>query len=142
MKKTVINFLVSFCAVTFANAQDNALGVRLTSGAEVSYQRSLSDANRLEFNLGWGWNTTSLTGFYQWVNPITEGFKWYIGPGAGIGLFNSNTVIGVGGTIGIEYNFAIPLQLSLDWRPLFSFGNSHDSNYGSANVGLGIRYKF
>jgi hypothetical protein len=142
MKKTIAIFLVSFCVAAFANAQDNALGVRLTNGAEVSYQRSLNDVNRLEFNLGWGWNTTSLSGFYHWVNPITEGFKWFIGPGAALGLFHSNTVVGLGGVVGIEYNFEVPLQLSLDWRPMLNFGNAHDGNYGSANVGLGIRYKF
>jgi len=142
MKKTIAIFLVSFCVGAFANAQENALGVRLTNGAEVSYQRSLNDANRLEFNLGWSWNTTALTGYYQWVNPITEGFKWFIGPGAGLGFFNSNAVIGVGGTLGIEYNFEVPLQLSLDWHPMLNFGNAHDGNYSSANVGLSIRYKF
>jgi hypothetical protein len=145
MKKIFIVLLVSLCAVNMVKAQDNALGLRLTNGAEISYQRNLSDVNRLEFNLGWGWNTTSITGFYQWVNPITEGLKWYVGPGAGIGFYSNNgfnsTNIGIGGTIGIEYNFDIPLQVSLDWRPMLNFG-THDSGYGSTNIGLGIRYRF
>jgi opacity protein-like surface antigen len=142
MKKTIAIFLVAFCGYFTAMAQDNALGVRLTGGAEVSYQRTLNDVNRLEFNLGWGWNTTTLTGYYHWLFPITDGLKWYVGPGAGLGIFQSSTNLGVGGTIGIEYNFDIPLQLSLDWRPMFNFGSSHDNNYSSSNVGLGIRYRF
>jgi hypothetical protein len=146
MKKTIAIFLITFCGFFSAIAQENTLGIRLTSGAEISYQRLLNEKNRLELNFGWGWNTTALTGFYQWVNPLTEGLKWYIGPGASLGFYNNNgkngTNIGIGGTIGIEYNFDIPLQLSLDWRPMLNFGGSYDSNYGSTNIGLGIRYRF
>lgn len=56
-------FLLSLAVIGFAfstNAQsiaDNAIGLRLGDsdgfGAEVSYQRALSDSNRLEFDLGW-----------------------------------------------------------------------------------------
>jgi opacity protein-like surface antigen len=147
MKKIAIIVLVTFATVSLANAQkeENALGVRLTGGAEVSYQRYVSDGNRLEFDLGWGWNTAALSGFYQWVNPITEGLKWYIGPGVSLGSYsnngNSGVNLGVGGTIGLEYNFDFPLQLSLDWRPLIYFG-TYDNQFGASNVGLGIRYRF
>jgi opacity protein-like surface antigen len=145
MKKIAIIMVAVFAVAAFAKAQDNALGIRLTGGAEVSYQRMLSQTNRLEFNLGWGWNTSALSGFYQWVNPITNGLKWYIGPGASLGFYSHNgesgSSIGVGGTIGLEYNFDFPLQLSLDWRPIINFG-TYDSQFGSNNVGLGIRYRF
>lgn len=142
MKRNFFIVLFALCALCAMKAQDNALGIRLTSGAEFTYQRSLTPSDRLEFNLGWGWNTTSVTGYYQWVNYITDGLKWYIGPGAGLGLFKSTSTLGVGGIVGLEYNFDVPLQVSLDWRPMINLGDTHDTNYGSTNIGLSFRYKF
>lgn len=142
MKRIIFVVVLVMSGLCFVKAQDNALGVRLTGGAELTYQRLLTPANRLEFNLGWGWNTTAVTGYYQWVNHLTDGLKWYIGPGAGLGLFDSSTNLGVGGIVGMEYNFDVPLQISLDWRPMLNLGGSHDSNYGSANIGLSLRYRF
>ena len=56
-------FLLSFTILGISltsNAQDisdNAIGLRLggsnSYGAEISYQRALSDFNRLEADLGW-----------------------------------------------------------------------------------------
>ena len=42
--------------------------------------------------------------------------------------------------IGIEYNFDIPLQLSLDVRPELSFGDFRDDL--GFDLGLGVRYRF
>ena len=145
MKKFMMAAVMALCVASFARGQENALGLRFTGGTEVSYQRTLSEFNRLEFDLGWAWNTSALSGFYQWDYHITNGLKWYIGPGASLGFYSKNSVsgtsIGVGGIIGLEYNFDIPIQVSLDWRPIINFG-TYDSQFGSTNVGLGIRYRF
>ena len=47
------------------------------------------------------------------------------------------------GDIGIEYNFDIPLQLSLDFRPeIYSnSGRFRDDNFGP-DIALGVRYRF
>jgi hypothetical protein len=145
MKKIISIFMISLCTIPFAFGQNNALGLRFTGGTEVSYQRELSSYNRLEFDLGWTWNTSALSGFYQWDYHITNGLKWYIGPGASLGIYSkdnhSGADIGVGGIVGMEYNFDIPLQVSLDWRPIINFG-TYDSQFGSTNVGLSVRYRF
>ncbi|MDR1584934.1 MAG: hypothetical protein LBS07_01995 [Prevotellaceae bacterium] len=133
------------------NAQDNAIGLRLGYGGEVSYQRILSDANRLELdlglNVGYGFN---LNGVYQWtwdLSQLATGFNWYAGVGAGLGYWdgrnggNSYLNVGVLGQVGIEYNFNIPLQLSLDYRPGFYFLGSDPTFWGDG-VALGVRYKF
>jgi hypothetical protein len=65
MKKLFALLLVGIATVTTMNAQQ-ALGLRLgggtASGAEVSYQKDLGTANRLEADLGsWG-SSLSLTG--------------------------------------------------------------------------------
>ncbi len=156
-------FLLAFTLAALAlNAQDisdNALGLRLGDsdgfGAEISYQRALTDTNRLEVDLGWRSNSNvsgfKLTGLYQWVWHLDGNFNWYAGAGGGIGSFDidvpggneTDTFIFAAGDIGIEYNFDIPLILSLDFRPEIGFGNSNFNNNDlDFDIALGIRYQF
>ncbi|WP_323788985.1 hypothetical protein [Psychroserpens sp.] len=160
MKKLFL-VAIAFIGFTTVNAQEiaeNALGLRLGDsdgfGAEISYQRGLSDNNRLEFDLGWrsgsGYDGFKLSGLYQWVWNIDGGFNWYAGAGGGIGSYSfdnvvpgfdsSETFVFVAGDIGIEYNFDIPLLLSLDFRPELGFGDFRDDI--DFDIALGIRYQF
>jgi len=152
----VIITFISFSVIS--NAQDiseNAIGLRIGDsdglGAEISYQRGLSDNNRLEFDLGWrngkGFDGFKLTGLYQWVWNIDNGFNWYAGAGGGIGSYSfdnkaidGETFLFVAGDIGIEYNFDFPLLLSLDFRPELGFGDFR--NDVDFDIALGIRYQF
>lgn len=149
---------------TFASsAQEiskNALGLRLGDsdgfGAEISYQHALGDNNRLELDLGWrdgkNYDGFKLAGLYQWVMPLDGNFNWYVGAGGGLGSFSINvpggsdvtdTFIFAAGDIGIEYNFDIPLLLSLDFRPEIGFGDDiYDNNDLDFDIALGIRYQF
>lgn len=159
MKKLVLMAIASIGITTLVNAQDiskNAIGLRLGDsdgfGAEVSYQRGLGDNNRLEVDLGWrdgkGYDGFKLTGLYQWVWNIDGGFNWYAGVGGGLGSYSydfpggdeSDTFVFAAGDIGIEYNFDIPLLLSLDFRPEFGFGDHRDDL--DFDIALGIRYQF
>lgn len=152
-----------------SNAQEiskNALGVRLGSndgfGFEVSYQRGLSKNNRLELDLGIrnsdNDDAFKIIGLYQWVWKIENRFNWYAGVGGGVGTWDHNhndnngnhdhddyedgTFLVIAGDIGIEYNFDIPLLISLDFRPELYFGNNYrNDNYGS-DIGLSLRYQF
>ncbi|WP_346881479.1 hypothetical protein [uncultured Algibacter sp.] len=158
--KTLSLLVLAIVGLTFTlNAQDiseNAIGLRLGDsdglGAEVSYQRALGDNNRLEADLGWrnssNFDAFKLTGLYQWVYALDGSFNWYAGAGGGIASFsgkkefngNSETAFFVAGDIGIEYNFDIPLLLSLDFRPEFGFGDFTDDL--DFDIALGIRYQF
>ena len=127
-------------------------------GTEISYQRALGQNNRLEIDLGYedgeNFNAYKLSGMYHWVWNIDGGFNWYAGPGAGFAAVSvdddfrdrfdleddSETSIFIGGQVGIEYNFDIPLLLSLDIRPEFYFGDFRDGN--DMDIALGIRYQF
>jgi hypothetical protein len=165
MKKTLL-FAFLLLGAVFAQAQDiskNALGLRLGDnngfGGEISYQRGLSSKTRLEFDLGWrnsnNVDAFKLTGLHQWVWNIDGGFNWYAGLGGGIGSWStkdyyignnkykgdSNTVLFAAGDIGIEYNFDVPIQLSLDYRPEFYFSDGINDNYGS-DIALSIRYRW
>lgn len=154
-------FLLSFALIGFAYAAqaqdiaDNAIGLRLGDsdgfGAEISYQRALGDANRLEFGLGWrdgsNFNAFRLVGLYQWVMNLDGSFNWYVGAGGGLAsvssdndLFDDETSLFVAGNIGIEYNFDIPLLISLDFRPELRFGDFYDDT--GFDIALGLRYQF
>ena len=150
MKKIILIMVIAIGFAGFASAQvdGNAIGIRFGNGGEISYQHALGSANRLELDLGFGsWNYGGiyLNGAYQWVwdlSALAEGFNWYAGAGAAVGI-NEGLGLGVLGQIGIEYNFNIPIQLSLDWRPTFHLISSSSlSPFGYDGVALGIRYKF
>ena len=144
------------------NAQDiskNALGLRLGDndgfGGEISYQRGLSNKTRLEFDLGWrnsnDVDAIKIVGLHQWVWNIDGGFNWYAGLGGGLGSWSydkngyddNGTFVLAAGDIGIEYNFDVPIQLSLDFRPEFYFNSDdfREDNFGP-DIALGIRYRF
>ncbi len=161
MKKVLLLSLVVIGFAFTAQAQNiskNAIGLRLGDsdgfGAEVSYQRALNDSNRLEFGLGWrdskNYSAIRAVGLYQWVMPLDGNFNWYVGAGGGLvsysiddvpaGVDDSETDLFVAGDIGIEYNFDIPLLLSLDFRPELGFGDFNDDL--DFDIALGIRYQF
>lgn len=168
MKKIILSAIMLMGLAFTAQAQDiskNALGLRFGDsggfGAEISYQRALGSNNRLELDLGirnrnnfnnngYDDNAIKLTGLYQWVWNIDGGFNWYAGVGGGVGTYgyddNDNNSINetfafAAGDIGIEYNFDIPLLISLDFRPEFGGGGYYKNNYGS-DVALALRYQF
>jgi hypothetical protein len=151
----------------------NAIGLRLGDndgfGGEVSYQRQILKNNRWEFDLGWrnskNVDAVKLAGLFQWYWNIDRGFFWYVGVGGGVGSWrydfdgnnnngngnnnfnndfdDSGAILFAAGDIGIEYNFKIPIQIALDFRPEVYF-NSEDyreENFGP-DVALSVRYKF
>ncbi len=157
MKKLLIIAIAILGFTTSIYAQDiakNALGLRLGDsdgfGGEVSYQTRLNDSNRLEFDLGWrsgkDFDGYKIAGLYQWVMELEDRLNWYVGAGGGFGSYESKdnndeeTFLFVAGDIGIEYNFNIPLLISLDFRPEFGFGDFRDDI--DLDIALGIRYQF
>ena len=154
MKRIVLGLTIILATIS-ANAQvePHAIGARLGgghygTGFEISYQHGMGEVNRLELDLGlrskYSRSYMGLAGIYQWVWELGEGFNWYAGPGAQLILYPDNALIGIGGSIGVEYNFNVnldtPLLISLDTRPMWGFGNVDDGfGWGAA---LGIRYTF
>ena len=132
------------------NGYKNAIGIRCGWGAEVSYQRYIAPANRLEGTIGINRYGFSVEAMHQWMFELpfnTAGvWQWYAGAGAGIGSWNNKDFkegfsFGLLGQVGIEYTFAkIPLQLSLDYRPGFYFLPEDQSDWGG--IAIGVRYCF
>lgn len=160
MKKLIFAAILTLGFVWNGQSQkisENALGLRLGDndgfGAEVSYQRALGSSNRLEVDLGWRnskhVDAVKLAGLYQWVWNIDGGFNWYAGVGGGLGSWrydykgenDNGTFVFAAGDIGIEYDFDIPLLISLDFRPEFGGSGYYENNYGS-DIALGLRYQF
>ena len=160
MRKLLFVLFVLGVTVFAANAQEKAIGLRLGSDIEASFQFPVAK-NRIELDAGmnfwaYGYNGTfranvnlNLTGAYHWVFNIgnIEGFKWFVGPGLTIGSwsnFNYFTA-GVLAQGGVEYNFKFPLQIAADYRPTFllAFGNN-EVGYVPYwyNFALSARYRF
>lgn len=161
MKKLLLLAFFSFGFAIQSQAQsisENALGLRLGDsdgfGTEITYQRGLSEDNRLELDLGWinrdFYDAFRLIGLYQWVWNIEGGFNWYAGAGAGLGARSTegdnddgDGLYGLfAGDVGIEYNFNFPLLLSLDFRPEISFDDYRHDNDLEFDIALGIKYQF
>lgn len=149
--------LITVLALGFATAyaQPRAIGGRLGGNLEASYQHTLGK-NMLDCTLGVGLgNYMALNAFvaYDWVFnikswPHAGEWNWYVGPGAGVGLFFDGNLdvpvsVNVGGQIGVEYQFNFPLNLSLDYRPMINVLGFGDNTWGYwYGVALGVRYRF
>ena len=145
MKKTIVLLTAILgLSVAVASAQPRAIGLRAGYGGEVSYQHS-TGANFMEFDLGWFSRGFNLVGTYDFVLAGDGTWNFYLGPGAQLGVYNysdgSALNLGIAGQLGVEWNIpSIPLQLSIDWRPVFFV--LKNGGFGYDSLGLGIRYRF
>ena len=156
MKKQLIALGIFFTVgVGAASAQSNitsqdyktALGVKFYPGA-VSLKHFIKPNAALE-GLGYFWNRGArITGLYEFHGDINgaDGLKWYVGPGAHVGFYNSKygggSSFGVDGVLGLDYKIkGAPINVSVDWQPSFEFNGAYDGFSGNWG-GLGIRYVF
>ncbi|MCF6239757.1 MAG: hypothetical protein L3J74_00240 [Bacteroidales bacterium] len=147
-----MNKIVLILAVLILSIRVNAqelhatgyeLGIRLGSwagpGASVDGVLKLGQ-NRIHADLGLFENTFTIESFYDWSFPIVEYFSFYPGVGGGMAFTDAGFVLGLGGELGFEYAFKIPLTIGLDWRPMILLVNVN--NFGYNYGGLNIRYRF
>ncbi len=155
MRKVLVLITALFLVITSqsqsrsANSYSykTALGVKVWDGGGISLKHFFSGNNAGEL-IGYFWNRgVRFTGLYEIHGNFNgaPGLKWYIGPGAHIGFYNTKygdgTFIGIDGVLGLDYKFrGAPINMSLDWQPSFEFGDDRGfyGNWG----GLGIRYTF
>ena len=131
--------LVAFAAV--ANAQPKAFGVRMGYADGASYQHWLGN-NFLEVDAMFWINTGfAATAIYDFRIPISNQVALYAGPGINGVLFNGGGLhFGVAGQIGAEWEIpSVPLNVSVDWMPVYWFGAKVFNYTGAA---LGLRYAF
>ncbi len=158
-KVLVLLAIVLALSIQVTNAQSmgrtykTALGVKFYPGS-ITIKHFLNEKNAIEgLAYFWDWGTR-ITGLYEIHGDINgaPGLKWYVGPGAHIGFWNtkyknrygeSGAYIGVDGVLGLDYKINnAPINLSLDWQPSFSFGDGGRTGFESGWGGFAIRYTF
>ena len=143
-----------FLSVLAVSAQPRALGVRLGTECQLSYEHGIG-TDFVEVDFGYELiNLVNLAGAYNFMIAQPEWTKrgewgFYAGPavkvgGAGVGFY-----LALGAQAGLEYSFEFPLQISLDVRPTVgaAFVNGSASFYGGGAIFgglpcLSVRYRF
>ncbi len=158
ISKMVFIALISMIAMngysqSMGHSYKTALGVKFYP-ASISIKHFTSNKVALE-GLGYFWNYGfRLTGLYEIHGDINgaPGLKWYIGPGAHIGVWNDHykdqynndggANFGIDGVVGLDYKFNnAPINMSVDIQPNFSFGNDGRSGFDVWG-GFAVRYTF
>ncbi|CAN5555408.1 hypothetical protein BH11BAC5_BH11BAC5_33350 [soil metagenome] len=131
-----------------SDSYTTAVGVKFYPGA-LTIKHFVNDNTALE-GLAYFWNRGArITGLYEIHGNINgvDGLKWYIGPGAHVGFYNTKygggSSVGVDGVLGLDYKIeGAPINLSLDWQPSFEFGNNYGNGFSGNWGGFAIRYTF
>jgi hypothetical protein len=155
MRRVLLAILILSFTIT-TNAQSSttnsstyttALGVKVWDGGGISLKHFFNDRNAGELIAYFYGHGIRFTGLYEIHGNIegATGLRWYIGPGAHVGFYNTKhgdgAFIGIDGVLGLDYKInSAPINISLDWQPSFEFGD-HRGFVGSWG-GLGIRYTF
>ena len=155
MKRLIFILLIALICVFGSKAQDYNTGIGLRGGlaSGLTVKHFLGENSAVEGIFDSRWHGISLTGLYEIHNQAfnTARLNWYYGAGGHIGFWDgkyntsfntgTNTIIGIDGILGLEYNFReIPINLSVDWKPAFNLvGNTNFWGDGGA---LSIRYIF
>lgn len=130
-----------------------ALGLRLSPFYGFTVKHFLNNEHAVEGLLHTRWNAFKITGLYEVHKAAFDepGLYVYFGGGAHLGVANkryygrdypeSRGVLGLDGILGLEYNIQerdIPLNLSLDWKPVFNLA-PYSGLFGS-EAALSVRY--
>ena len=156
--KIFILFMAFFLLTTMSQAQDynTSVGLRLGYPTALSAKKFINDKAAIEGIVGLRSFSTfsyiSVTGLYEIHKPINsvDGLSWFYGGGANLYLYSfknsfvgekdSSLSIGIAGIIGLDYKFKdIPLNLSLDWLPIFSL-TGYDNGFAVDSYALSARY--
>ena len=142
-----------------AVAQKNyntALGLRLGPTAGISFKQFVAPRGAFEGILSTRWHGFMFTGLYEIHHQAFNhpGFNFYYGFGGHVGYWDVGryrhpwydtdgkyTALGVDGILGLEYSFGqLPLNLSIDWKPMFNLVNY--TGLWADDVGLSVRIYF
>jgi hypothetical protein len=154
---TLTGMMVILACSSLSAQKENAIGLRGGWFGGVTFQHQLSSSTTLEL-IAQGRNSWfNITGLYEIHKDFSDvdGMKWYYGAGGHIGFYNYSenhpvfrdrytgnaTFVGADGILGLEYFFSeLPLQVSVDYKPMFNLGGGGIWWYNDA--GLAIRYVF
>ena len=160
LKHSFLILVILLAASLDGNAQEykRAMGVRGSfgqdeksySGAEFSFQKDVGRIGRRETDIGWWassqWDVFKFTGLRHWKIVHNNRFNLYGGAGLGVGYimypFAQNDFFASAClNAGVDYTFAFPIQVALDWRPEWTIINNFGTPLGY-DLGLAIRFGF
>ena len=153
MKKLIVIVLSILTISAVASAQPKAVGLRGGYGAQLSYEHfsNAFGGDFLEFEVGLSsFNALHAEALvnYALAGNAGAGFCFYAGYGAAAGFnFGENAGINVAAAaqVGIEYTFPVPVQISLDIRPMLGITTAVEKGAGlylGYYPAFGIRYAF
>ena len=138
--------------------------VELDAGVSPFIHQSgiMFDANNIPVEVSYSYGRAEAVVLYDWLFDVASSCYLYVGAGAGVSwgygeFFNlprynkkgklvqfSRLGLPVGAQVGFEYDFNIPLNLSLDWRPMINLFGIRQGDFTSnlLNVAVGVRYRF
>lgn len=165
MKNWRVVFVFSLFSMTMllpeqAQAQrvidyQTSVGVRLSPFYGASIKHFFRGNDAVEGILHTRWNALKITGLYERHQAAFDepGLKFYYGGGAHLGflngryysndMYNGGALVGIDGIVGLEYTIQdseIPLNISLDWKPVFEFAPL--AGFWGAEAGITVRYIF
>jgi len=180
--KRVFSLLFIFLITTHivAIAQPRAIGGRLGCSIGPSYQHQIGEKNMIQADidfLGYGLWGVQGTVTFNWIIPLKswETANWNLYTGVGIGggyeyaygrtlsvflrpgysYLIASGFIGLAGIVGLEWNFKLPLQLSVEYRPLCGIRIFEKPHWEEKNridvyyhglwasaIAVSVRYKF
>lgn len=114
-------------------------------GPHLKHYFNSEDAGQV--HLLFGNHTTVLGAEYTYNKSISgaRGLKWNIGVGPQIGFYSNNgysqTNVGIRPIAGLEYKISeAPIAINFDWRPDWEL--THGSNFEAGRFGIGFKYTF
>jgi hypothetical protein len=142
MKKLFV--LLAFLSLgKFAMAQE--LGIRfgdvVGNTVAIDGMFSVGEFSRVHADVSFG-DGLGVEALYDFLyKPLgAEAFNWYVGAGPSM-LIDDPFYLGISGEVGLDYHFnAVPLSLSLDWRPTFWI--IEETDLSGRGFGLNVRYVF
>ncbi len=134
---------------------NTAIGVKFLYGISLTAKHFLKEKHALEgiftyrgFN-GLG-TQIGISAAYEYHLPVNgvQNLKWYVGGGGHFEYFSFDdnlvdptTTVGALGVLGLEYKFkGLPIAISTDWQPVFTFNSG--GGFSAENGGIGVKYTF
>ena len=148
--KTILiaGLLLALTSTISAQNYNTGVGARVGFFNGITLKHFLSPSNALEGIVNFRWGGASVTGLYEWQQPIpgAPGLDYFLGVGAHVGFFDSykyddsaSTVVGADVIAGLEYTFpTAPFTIGLDYKPAFNIIG--DNHIWADGVALSLRF--
>ncbi|MFN4144945.1 MAG: hypothetical protein ACK4GN_03910 [Runella sp.] len=157
MKKTrkgiLMCLLIGVASFTFAQDYRTAVGLRAGYPGGVTIKHFTKPNMAIEGIIASRWRGVGLTGLIEGhtrflgINRLNfiygaGGHIYFWGEGRrNANPHNRNAIVGIDGILGFEYNFkAIPINLSIDWKPTLNVGV--DNGFWGDDGAFSVRYYF